>query len=153
MSTHAVRVEEVMTKEVVYLDAAMSARDAAELLTRHRINGAPVLGAERSVVGVVSKTDLLDARNYPDDRAATVEDLMTKIVLAVRPNDPALLAVRLMVGEDVHRALVVNDDGTLAGIVAPMDILRALVRGQPLGDSNSVDALEYVNLSWVHGKN
>lgn len=152
MATEIVRVSEVMTAHLVYLHADTSAREAAETLTRHRIHGAPVLGEDKSVVGVVSKTDLLDARNYPRDREAVVGDLMTHIVLAVRTTDPLMLAVRLMVNEDVHRALVMNEDGTLAGVVAPMDVLRALAKGLPIGDPSHVESMEYVNLAWV-GKN
>lgn len=149
MNTQIVRAAEVMTSRLIYLDATMSAREAAESLTRHRINGAPVIGEEKTVVGVVSKTDLLDARNYPSAREATVEDLMTRVVLAVRTTDPVLLAVRLMVSENVHRVLVVNAEGKLAGIVAAMDVLRALAKGLPLGDPSQVEAMEFVNLNWV----
>lgn len=147
--SETVRVSDVMTSHLIYLYASMSARDAAEQLTLHRINGAPVLGEEKTVVGVVSKTDLLDVRNYPTDREVLVGDLMTRIVLAVRASDPLMLAVRLMVTEGVHRALVMNDDGTLAGIVAPMDVMRALAQGKQLGDPSHVEDLGYVNLSWV----
>jgi len=152
MSTEVVRVADVMTSHLVYLSASTSARDAADLLTRHRVHGAPVLGDDKSVVGVVSKTDLLDARNYPKDREALVGDLMTHVVLAVRATDPLMLAVRLMVAEDVHRALVMNEHGTLAGIVTPMDVLRALSQGLPIGDPSHVESMEYMNLTWV-GRN
>lgn len=152
MSSDSVRVAEVMTAQLVYLQASMTAREAADSLTRHRIHGAPVLGEDRSVVGVVSKTDLIDLRNYPSDREALVGDLMTHVVLAVRASDPLMMAVRLMVAEDVHRALVMNDDGTLAGIVAPMDILKALAHGKDLGHPSEVEALDFVEVSWV-GKN
>jgi hypothetical protein len=33
-----------------------------------------------------------------------------------------------MADENIHRAVVVNDDGSLAGMVVPMDILRELAR-------------------------
>lgn len=123
------RVRDVMTEAVVYLQSETPASEAAEILTRHRINGAPVLGHHGHVVGLVSKTDLLDARREPADREMLVSDAMTRVVFAVRTNDPVMLAVRLMVEEEIHRAVVVNDDGTLAGIVAPMDILRAMLSG------------------------
>lgn len=43
--------------------------------------------------------------------------------------------------------MVVNDDGTLAGIVAPTDILRALERGLDLRDASRAEpSLEYVDL-------
>jgi CBS-domain-containing membrane protein len=34
----------------------------------------------------------------------------------------------MMAEEDIHRVVAVNEDGSLAGIVVPMDILRVLAR-------------------------
>jgi predicted transcriptional regulator len=123
----------------------MHATEAAEILTRHRINGAPVLGHGGRVVGVVSKTDLVDPRRGGEEKALLVENLMTRVLFAVRARDPVMQAVRLMVEEDIHRALVVNDDGTLAGIVAPMDIMRGLLKGYSLGSSPPVP-IKFVDL-------
>ncbi len=136
-------VKDVMSEAVVFLRAETKAVEAAEVLTRHRINGAPVLGSHGHVVGVVSKTDLLDPRRAGDDK--TVGDLMTRVVFAVRASDPVMQAVRLMVEEDIHRALVVNDDGTLAGIVAPMDIMRGLAKGVNIAAGPSAP-VEFVDL-------
>ncbi len=142
---HMALVSDVMSEPLVFVQARTPAAEAAEILTRHRINGAPVLGHHGHVVGVVSKTDLLDPRRKSDERERCVEDLMTRVIFAVRARDPAMQAVRLMVEEDIHRALVINDDGTLAGIVAPMDILRALVRDLPIA-SASTGTLDFVDL-------
>jgi CBS domain-containing protein len=45
--------------------------------------------------------------------------------------------VRLMASEDVHRAVVVDEHGKLAGIVSTMDVLRALARGEDLQGDDS----------------
>lgn len=140
------RVSDVMTEGVVFVHAETDARGAAEVLARHRINGAPVLGKHGRVVGVVSKTDLLDSRHQPPDREMLVEDAMTRVVFAVRAEDPVMLAVRLMIDEEIHRALVVNDDGTLAGIVAPMDVLRGLANGLNIGDAPDAEPVSFVDL-------
>jgi predicted transcriptional regulator len=129
----AAEVRDVMSEAVVFVRADTLATEAAEILVRHRINGAPVLGHGGRVVGVVSKTDLLDPRRAGEEKGPLVEDLMTRVVFAVRAHDPVMQAVRLMIEEDIHRALVVNDDGTLAGVVTPMDVLRGLLKGLSLG--------------------
>lgn len=149
MTASFLRVSEVMTTAVVLVNTTTTAREAAEVLTRSRINGAPVLDEHRQVVGIVSKTDLLDARNYPTAREALVEDLMTRVVLAIRPSQPAMAAVRLMVAEDVHRVVVINEDGTLAGVVAPMDVMRALSQGRSLGEASQAESTDFVSLTWV----
>jgi CBS domain containing-hemolysin-like protein len=52
-----------------------------------------------------------------------------------------------MIEEDIHRAVVVSDSGSVAGIVTPMDVLRALVRGDHVTDAAGPDgALEFVDV-------
>lgn len=143
--TGPLTVRDVMTDSVVFLHANSTVEDAARTLTRHRIHGAPVLGRGGRIVGMVAMTDLLphDGAEAPN----TVEEAMTKVALGVRADDPAMAAVAIMVRERVHRAVVVNDDGTLAGIVAPMDILQALDEGRPV--QTSVGTFDFVQLSAV----
>jgi CBS domain containing-hemolysin-like protein len=45
-------------------------------------------------------------------------------------------AVRLMANESMHRAVVVDERGKLAGIVSPMDVLRALARGDSVQEND-----------------
>jgi CBS-domain-containing membrane protein len=132
------RVRDIMTAEVITLAATTSVDDAARSLTFHQVSGAPVLEHGR-IVGVVSKSDLVDPRyrSSPSGKL-TVRDAMTRAVHAVRPGDPAMLAVRLMVQENVHRMVVVDDQGKLAGIVSAMDVLHALDRGDRVQKNDPV---------------
>lgn len=136
-----VRVREVMTEAVVFLKGSMAVDEAAHILVRHRIHGAPVLGDKGRILGVVSLSDLLGSGS-----GGSVAERTTRVVYAVRVDDPAIVAVRLMVAEDVHRALVVNEDATIAGIVAPMDILKALAEGLPVGTLPEGEQLEFFDL-------
>jgi len=99
------------------------------------------------LVGVVALSDLADPRRRSPATAGTVEDAMTRTVFAVRAGDPVMSAVHLMIDQDIHRAVVVNDDGGIAGIVAPMDVLRALARGVDLRDPRvEGTTVEYIDL-------
>jgi CBS-domain-containing membrane protein len=129
MPNSGARVHDIMTEGVLFLHAAQRQEDAWSILHANGISGAPVLGVGGRVVGVVTMTDLADPRHRPPVTSGTVADAMTRVVYAVRVNDPAIAAVRIMIDEGIHRALVVGDDGKLVGIVVPMDVLRALARG------------------------
>jgi len=61
------------------------------------------------------------------EAGSPIADVMTRVVFAVRADDPLFWAIRLMVEERVHRVMVTDDAGTLVGIVVPMDVLRAIV--------------------------
>ncbi len=133
-SGKTMRVRDIMTADVITLVGSTSVEDAARSLTFHKVSGAPVLEHGR-IVGVVTKSDLVDPRYRSSGPGAmTVRDAMTRVVRAVRPGDPVMLAVRLMVNEGVHRVVVVDDHGKLAGIVSALDVLRALARGEPVQD-------------------
>jgi predicted transcriptional regulator len=81
------------------------------------------------VLGIISKSDLTDpGRMKPGVAHEKVADAMTPLLFAVRSSDSIMDAARRMVETGAHRLIVVDDDGKLAGIVTPMDVLRELVR-------------------------
>jgi len=62
------RVQDIMTTDVVTVSPTMTLRDAAETFSRYHIGGAPVVEGSR-VVGVVSTTDILNfAATSPSPR-------------------------------------------------------------------------------------
>jgi CBS domain-containing protein len=150
---------EVMTSDVFTLPSSLSLGGAAWALMHRGVSGAPVRDSEGNLVGVVSEGDLLEARGplpqaisralalgggsdgdaegeilaedfdvAADDRS--IEEIMTPVLVAVGPNDPIEEVVALMVAHAVRRVLVLDDDGRLAGIVTPVDVLRALAEGR-----------------------
>ncbi len=128
-------VGDAMTEVVCIIDEGASVGEAIVALGGVRHTGAPVVRGEQ-VVGVVSQTDLLSAA--PE---AGVADVMTHTVFAVRPSDPLLLAVRLMVEQGIHRVVVVDEGGGLQGVVSAMDVLQVLA-----SHAISEEALDYVDL-------
>lgn len=58
------RVQDIMSRDVVTVNPTMSLREAAELFAARHIGGAPVVDGQR-VVGVVSKTDILSFASSP----------------------------------------------------------------------------------------
>ncbi|AKT40818.1 CBS domain-containing protein [Chondromyces crocatus] len=123
------RVRDIMTTDVHTLHAGISVMEAVRKMSECGISGAPVLDAGR-IVGLVSKSDLVTpGRAYEKEPRYTIDGLMSRVVYAVRPGDPVMTAVRLMVAEKIHRAVVVTEEGALVGMLTPMDIMRALAEG------------------------
>ena len=56
-----------------------------------------------------------------------VGEVMTPAVFSVTPRTPALEVVEEMVRLHVHRMFVVDETGTLVGVVSSLDVLRELV--------------------------
>jgi predicted transcriptional regulator len=138
------RVRDIMTTEPFTLSEDVSALEARWALTRRNISGAPVADAEGNLIGILSKSDLVDPA--PADwinGEAAVSDLMNPDVQMIYADDPALAAAQAMADKGVHRLVVMDEEGEVAGIVTPMDIVRALARGSSFSPSAAVgDALD-----------
>jgi CBS-domain-containing membrane protein len=138
------KISDIMTRDVFTLAPTTGADDAAWALSVRGISGAPVRDAMGRMVGVLSRSDLTDPERGPwglSDKS--VRDLMTPALLTLRASEGAIEAVRLMVREEVHRIIVLDDYGQLAGIVTSSDILRALVEGGMLADEEGADVHTY----------
>ena len=131
------RIKDIMTKDVYAVEADASAEEAAWGLTRRHIGGAPARDADGNLVGVLSSSDLVNPEPAQWIRGeATVADLMNPVVISLYADDPALAAVDEMAKRNIHRVIVLDEESRLAGIVTPMDVVRAVARGQrfDLGD-------------------
>jgi len=139
----SVRVEQLMTREVVTAAPEDTLRQAARMLAGAGVSGAPVTrGGE--LLGVVSVKDFLPLLGLGKDappvalvaRALAgegcpdvpgnlcVRDVMTTPARTVEPGLPAFDAARLMAEGGIRR-LPVLDGGALVGIITQTDLVRA----------------------------
>lgn len=131
------RVRDIMTRRVVSLAADTPVESAIWRFASEDVSGAPVRDARGHLVGVVSKSDLVELVQRAGESKGVVEDVMTPGVWAVRPDAPALDAVKLMLEQHIHRVLVMGGPDRLEGIVTAMDVMRALVRGMDFSPTQS----------------
>lgn len=140
------RVEDVMTREVITSTPATPFKTLARSLSENRISALPVVDSEGRVVGVVSEADLLlkegradleparlfESRSRRLERAKahgiTAAEVMTTPALTVAPKTPVAEAARLMRERRVKRLPVVDGGGHLAGIVSRGDLVRVFLR-------------------------
>ncbi len=126
-------VHEVMQRDVYCLRCDTSLERAATELASRQIGGAPVLGPEGKLAGMLSMTDLVEVYG-PSQGSRQVREVMTPELLAVAPEDPIERAIDLMAFEGIYRVLVLDRDGQLVGVLTAMDVLRELAgypREQP----------------------
>jgi predicted transcriptional regulator len=140
-----VRVGDVMTSSPLTLAPDQTLEDAARLFTNAKISGAAVVDTEGCIVGVLSKTDVLECSPFiPHSPHARVRDAMSRTVITLRGADSAMSAVKLMSENRVHRIVVVSAEGRPIGMLSAMDVIHALARGEPLqgGDAAYEDRRE-----------
>jgi hypothetical protein len=116
-----VRVVEVATKTLKILSPKISVREAAKLLVKERIRGAPVVENHKPV-GILSTVDIAKAlaENKEDCK---VEDIMSKNVYTINENDFISSAIEEMENYNVSRLIAVDDAGNSKGIITTTDIL------------------------------
>ncbi|HJZ93427.1 MAG TPA: CBS domain-containing protein [Gemmataceae bacterium] len=76
----------------------------------------------------------LGSGEHLDDRSFEVEvpditrvkDIMNPVVYAVRQSTPVFEVVRQLCKRRIHRLFVVDDDGSLVGVVTTLDLLNRL---------------------------
>lgn len=140
---HRRTVGDVMAEEVVTLRPDASFHEIVSLLDANDIAAAPVVDDEGVPIGVVSASDVLrhetgmpdpqgqdgdDERAWGKARARTASALMSSPVFTARADWTIPRAARELLGKRVKQLPVVDDHGTLIGIVSRSDLLNTLVR-------------------------
>ncbi len=128
------RTSDLMQKDVLVVSPELSLEKLESFLTRSDISGAPVVGHDGKLLGVVSRTDLVRAMSdeQPGQSAdplgpnPTVEDIMTREVIFAEPGDDIRNVAKQMIDGHLHRVLVV-EDGAIVGIVTALDLLGSFV--------------------------
>jgi CBS domain-containing protein len=160
------RVDEIMTREVITVGPETTIGEAAALMVTHGVSGLPVVDAGR-VVGILSEGDLILrqkerrpgpwwrsfvadgeklARDYQRRVGTTVAEVMTRPVIWVGP-EVSIETVAAILDERRIRRVPVLDAGKLVGIVSRGDLVKALARepvrrGGPRPDAELVREME-----------
>jgi CBS domain-containing protein len=141
----AVKVEALMTRDVLTIPADMPLKQVAATLHARGLSGAPVCDAGGRVLGVVSSTDILHkergfqygqrgllarlAGRPPATKldARTAGEAMTAPAITAPPYMSAAGAARMMLEKGIRRLPVVSGD-RLVGIVTDTDLVGAFDR-------------------------
>jgi len=98
-----------------------------KVLDSHHLSCVPVINAQGECFGVISAPDLVhfhNARKNPIAERAW--EMCTHKTIAVSPDISVKEAAELMVKNNIHH-LVVVEDGSVRGIVSSIDILRGAI--------------------------
>jgi CBS domain-containing protein len=142
------KAADVMTRQVITVEADAPITKAVRLMLQNRISGLPVVDSMGKLVGIVTEGDFLRrtetgtekrrprwhefllgpgrlASEYARAHARRVEEVMTADVATVTEDTRVDEIVRLMEQRHVKRVPVVQD-GKIVGIVSRANLLRAL---------------------------
>ena len=116
---------EIMHRPVLATTPQASVRDIATKLVNHKISGMPVIERDGTLVGVITEEDIM--RAMMEQKALetlTAQDIMSKDLVAVRPDTSVEQVMQLLHDEAIGR-VPVTVAGRVVGIVSHADIIRA----------------------------
>lgn len=119
-------VSSYMTSKVWTATSDQAVSEITEQLATRHFSAVPVLDDRGSIIGVVSRSDLLhNQRQAEGKRVHTCGDLMSQGPLLIEQNASLRDAAKLMVQHRVHRLFVV-EHGRLVGVLSTTDLTRAV---------------------------
>ncbi len=116
------QVRELMTFDVVSIDSSASIVDAAKRMIQEKKGSLPVMEAGR-LHAIITDRDIIAhvVAEGRDPNSVTVDDVETRDLVTIRPDQDVEEARQLMTQHELDRILVVEDDG-LVGIISEADI-------------------------------
>jgi CBS domain-containing protein/effector-binding domain-containing protein len=128
--SQTMHVENAMTTDVQTCGRAQSLQDAARLLWDHDIGALPVVDDERRPIGMITDRDICMAAYTQGKKLSElgVASAMSQHIYVCHAQDLLSAAEQTMAAQQVRRLPVVNDRGTLIGMLSMNDIVLARTR-------------------------
>lgn len=116
---------DIMTRRVCTTRPETSVQEVAQLLSRQRISGAPVVDDHDQIIGIVTQADLI---SKVDREGLRVADIMCRELIVVDEETPVGDIASLLTERKIKRVPVVRN-GKILGIVSRADIVHAVAEG------------------------
>jgi len=146
--------KEIMTKEVVMVKKDTKVSELANILTKNRISGVPVVDDAGKVIGVVTESDLVEQskslhlptvftildsviflesekhfeKELKKMTGARVGDIFSDNPVTVTPGTPIREIANIMTEKKAYTIPVI-DGNKLVGVIGKADVVRASAKG------------------------
>ncbi|HWR73305.1 MAG TPA: CBS domain-containing protein [Nitrospirota bacterium] len=145
----SIPVRDIMTRIVVTASRDMDIREAARLLSEHKISGMPVVDRDMRVIGVISEADILFLAGINTEHrlreilrrllgepqpvrktGEKVADIMSIPPITALADDDVRRVAAVLDERRIKRLPVVDGEGKLIGVISRADIVRAVGKKQ-----------------------
>jgi CBS-domain-containing membrane protein len=127
---------DVMSSDLVSLEADANLSDALSLFVDRGFGAAPVIDTAGRAIGVLAKVDILTHQHSSLAQSVApreildrtqVSDLMSPVVYKVQPETPIWEVLEQFRSLKVHHLFVEDRHGILLGVISTIDILERIV--------------------------
>jgi len=126
-------VSEIMSpKHVIAVSLELNpwAHDAARLMLENKLGSVVVTDKTGKPIGIVTERDIIRKVTMKNKvlRDVAVRDIMSSPLITVKAYDSIETAAKTMAKHKIKRLVVLEEDGSLAGILSVTDINKKLAR-------------------------
>jgi len=116
--------EKLMNTALRTADVGQDIEDVQLDMKMAEIHHLPVLNDKHCLVGIVTARAVAEAMTNKELARKPVELIMEREVVTVPPTMPADAVIKLMIDKRISCVPVIEDDGTLCGILTETDFLH-----------------------------
>ncbi|MCU7786740.1 CBS domain-containing protein [Pyrobaculum sp. 3827-6] len=119
------KIDVYIRRQPIYVTEGATVRDVVRLMASNNIGLVVVVDSGRRPVAVVSERDVIKAL----DRGVSMDEKAVNIgtrgpLLTAKRGDDVYKVVKAMRERGIRHVVVLNDDGTLAGVVSIRDLIE-----------------------------
>ena len=119
-------VRDIMSTNVACCSPDTGLTEVARMMVENDCGEIPVINSSRAPIGVVTDRDIICRTVAKGENPLLMQagDAMTTPCVTVSPESTIERCCQVLEKNQIRRVLVVDDDGTLCGLVAQADIAR-----------------------------
>jgi len=126
-------VSEIMSPKmavVLRIERTPTALDAVRLMIKSKVGSVVIVDMDGKPVGILTERDVLKKVTAVSKAPGEIpaQDIMSHPVLTIRPYDSIETAAAVMAKNKVKRLVVLEQDGSLRGVLSITDITRKLAK-------------------------
>jgi len=127
--------EGIMSHPVISLPEKTSYDEALQKFQLHKFHHFPILSEDKRLIGIVSDRDMLahavlhEMENEPEH---SINTLMSKSVVTASPKTNIREICQVMFSQYLGAMPITSDSGDLLGIITRSDILKTIVKNEPI---------------------
>lgn len=125
----SILVEEVMTENPITITSTRGLNTAAHVMLKHKISGLPVIDRSGSLIGIITKTDIVRAFSERYKGVYKVADIARKGATTAKPGHSIRHILNLSLLDPAGKVVIVDEEGKPIGIIARRDL--AFLRWTP----------------------
>ena len=120
------QVNDAMSKNLITVNKNSSIYQCAKLMKDNNISSVVVLRDDRSLEGIITKTDLVFNFLIQETKSLVVSKIMSERVITVEPGDALYLVESILLNNKISRVPVVKNQN-LVGIITYRDFIPAKI--------------------------